>query len=123
MAFSFDPEKYFKIGRELIPADLTELVNFLTNNIDVFAWDPYEVPGVDPNYIQHRLNVDPHSKPVQQKMRQSDPVHAEAVQKEIERLLQEGAIRELHYPTWLSNTVITPFLPPGFSRVSARKTR
>jgi hypothetical protein len=27
------------------------------------------------------------------------------VQKEVERLLQAGAIRELHYPTWLSNTV------------------
>ena len=72
--------------------------------MDVFAWDPYEVPGVDPDYILHRLNIDPHSKPVQQKVRQSAPVHAEAVQKEVERLLQAGAIREIHYPTWLSNT-------------------
>jgi hypothetical protein len=72
----------------------------------VFAWDPYEVPGVDPDYIQHRLNMDPHSKPVQQKSKRSAPVHAEAVQKEVERLLQAGAIRELHYPTWLSNTVV-----------------
>ena len=30
----------------------------------------------------------------------------EAVQKEVEKLLQAGAIRELHYPTWLSNTVV-----------------
>ena len=72
----------------------------------LFRSDPYEVPGVDPDYIQHRLNVDPHSKPVQQKSRRSAPVHAEAVQKEVERLLQAGAIRELHYPTWLSNTVV-----------------
>jgi hypothetical protein len=28
------------------------------------------------------------------------------VQKEIERLLQAGAIRELQYPTWLSNMVV-----------------
>ena len=72
----------------------------------MFAWDPYEVLGVDPDYIQHRLNVDPHSKPIQQKSRRSAPVHAEAVQKKVERLLQAGAIRELHYPTWLSNTVV-----------------
>uniref|UniRef100_A0A2N9JBU4 Reverse transcriptase domain-containing protein n=1 Tax=Fagus sylvatica TaxID=28930 RepID=A0A2N9JBU4_FAGSY len=104
--FSSDLEKYFKIGRDLNPDDRTKLVNFLTSNVDVFAWDPYEVPGVDPDYIQHRLNVDPHSKPVQQKSRRSAPVHAEAVQKEVERLLQAGAIRELHYPTWLSNTVV-----------------
>uniref|UniRef100_A0A2N9FM34 RNase H type-1 domain-containing protein n=1 Tax=Fagus sylvatica TaxID=28930 RepID=A0A2N9FM34_FAGSY len=106
--FSSDPEKYFKIGRELSPGNRTELIDFLVSNVDVFAWDPYEVPGVDPNYIEHRLNTDPHSKPVQQKARRSAPVHAEAVQKEVEKLLQAGAIREIQYPTWLSNTV-TPF--------------
>uniref|UniRef100_A0A2N9FCI3 Uncharacterized protein n=1 Tax=Fagus sylvatica TaxID=28930 RepID=A0A2N9FCI3_FAGSY len=98
--------KYFKIGRELSPVDRTELIDFLVNNVDVFAWDPYEVPGVDPNYIEHRLNTDPHSKPVQQKARRSTPVHVEAVQKEVEKLLQAGAIREIQYPTWLSNTVV-----------------
>jgi ribonuclease HI len=104
--FSSDPEKYFKIGRELSPGNRTELIDFLVSNVDVFAWDPYEVPGVDPNYIKHRLNTDPHSKPVQQKARRSAPVHAEAVQKEVEKLLQAGAIREIQYPTWLSNTVV-----------------
>uniref|UniRef100_A0A2N9IV34 Uncharacterized protein n=1 Tax=Fagus sylvatica TaxID=28930 RepID=A0A2N9IV34_FAGSY len=106
VTFSSDPEKYFKIGRELSPIDRTELIGYLVNNVDVFAWDPYEVPGVDPNYIEHRLNTDPHSKPVQQKARRSAPVHAEAVQKEVEKLLQAGAIREIQYPTWLSNTVV-----------------
>uniref|UniRef100_A0A2N9IC67 Uncharacterized protein n=1 Tax=Fagus sylvatica TaxID=28930 RepID=A0A2N9IC67_FAGSY len=104
--FSSDPEKYFKIGRELSPGNRTELIDFLVSNVDVFAWDPYEVPGVDPSYIEHRLNTDPHSKPVQQKARRSAPVHAEAVQKEVEKLLQAGAIREIQYPTWLSNTVV-----------------
>jgi hypothetical protein len=106
VTFSSDPEKYFKIGQNLNFEDRTELVSFLTSNIDVFAWDPYEVPRVDSDYIQYRLNVDPHSKPVQQKSRRSAPVHAEAVQKEVERLLQAGAKRELHYPTWLSNIVV-----------------
>ena len=69
MIFLFNPEKYFKIGQGLTPDDRAELVNFLTSNIDVFSWDPYEVPGVDPDYIQHWLNVDPHSKPIQQKSR------------------------------------------------------
>ena len=74
--------------------------------MDVFAWDPYEVLGVDPNYIEHRLNTDSHSKPVQQKARRSASMHAEAVQKEVEKLLQAGAIREIQYLTWLSNTVV-----------------
>uniref|UniRef100_A0A2N9ETC4 Uncharacterized protein n=1 Tax=Fagus sylvatica TaxID=28930 RepID=A0A2N9ETC4_FAGSY len=53
-----------------------------------------------------QCSKDPHSKPVQQKARRSAPVHAEAVQKEVEKLLQAGAIREIQYPTWLSNTVV-----------------
>ncbi len=76
------------------------------SNLDIFAWDPYEVPRVDPNFIQHQLNVDPQSKLVQQKVRRVAPIHAKAVQQEVEKLLQVGAIRELHYPTWLSNTMM-----------------
>ncbi len=87
VAFSSNLKKYFKIGRELSSADRSELIDFLTSNIDVFAWDPYEVLGVNPDYIQHRLNVGPHFKPMQQKVRQAAPIHAEAVQKEVERLL------------------------------------
>uniref|UniRef100_A0A2N9J0F4 RNase H type-1 domain-containing protein n=1 Tax=Fagus sylvatica TaxID=28930 RepID=A0A2N9J0F4_FAGSY len=100
------PESKQKGKMKLSPGNRTELIDFLVGNVDVFAWDPYEVPGVDPNYIEHRLNTDPHSKPVQQKARRSAPVHAEAVQKEVEKLLQAGAIREIQYPTWLSNTVV-----------------
>ena len=106
MIFFFNPEKYFKIGQGLTSDERDELVKFLTSNMDVFAWDPYEVLGVDPDFIQHRLNVDSHSKPVQQKSRRSAPVHAEAVQKKVERLLHVGAIREVHYPTRLSNIVV-----------------
>ena len=36
-----------------------EMLLFLLQNVDVFAWNPYEVPGVDPEFIVHRLNVDP----------------------------------------------------------------
>ena len=43
---------------------------------------------------------------MQQKARRAASIHAEAVLKEVERLLQAGAIKELQYPTWLSNTVV-----------------
>ena len=36
---------------------------FLIQNIDVFAWNLYEVPGVDPKFIVHRLKVDPSFPP------------------------------------------------------------
>ena len=33
-------------------------------------------------------------------------MHVEAVEEEVDRLLEARAIREVHYPTWLSYTVV-----------------
>ena len=54
-----DPEKFFRIGAKLPLQEKVNLLEFLRANVDVFAWDPYEAPGVDPNFICHRLNVNP----------------------------------------------------------------
>ena len=40
-----------------------EILLFLIQNVDVFAWSVYEVPGVDPEFIIHKLNVDPSFPP------------------------------------------------------------
>uniref|UniRef100_A0A2N9IAR1 Uncharacterized protein n=1 Tax=Fagus sylvatica TaxID=28930 RepID=A0A2N9IAR1_FAGSY len=73
---------------------------------DVFAWNPYEAPGVDPAFACHSLNVDPLIRPVVQKGRRISPLHQEAVCEEVNRLVEARAIREILYPTWLSNTVV-----------------
>ena len=49
--------------------------------MDAFAWSPYEVPGVDPEFIVHKLNVDPLFPPKKQKLRRSAKEHVEAVSK------------------------------------------
>ena len=36
-----------------------ELIEFLKQNIDVFARNAYEAPGVDPEFIYHHLKVNP----------------------------------------------------------------
>ena len=36
---------------------------FLMQNVDVFAWNSYEVSRVDPGFIVHKLNVDPSFPP------------------------------------------------------------
>ena len=58
-----DEEKFFQIGVQLPPRERQELIDFLRKNIDVFAWSAYEAPGVDPNFICHRLNVNPSAFP------------------------------------------------------------
>ena len=52
-----DPEKFFQIGSQLPQQEREELVEFLEQNMDVFAWNAYEAPGVDLEFICHHLNV------------------------------------------------------------------
>ena len=44
-----DLEKFFQIRSQLPQQERKELIEFLKQNIDVFAWNTYEAPGVDPN--------------------------------------------------------------------------
>ena len=43
------------------------LIQFLKENLDVFAWSHEDIPGIAPEIIQHKLNVNPDRKPVQQR--------------------------------------------------------
>ena len=48
-----DPKKFFQIGAKLPLQEKAILLKFLRANVDVFAWNPYEAPGVDLNFICH----------------------------------------------------------------------
>ena len=54
-----DTDRYFQIGSSMEDGDKIKVLLLLIQNVDVFAWSPYEVPGVDPEFIMHKLNVDP----------------------------------------------------------------
>ena len=72
----------------------------------VFAWDAYEAPGVDPNFICHHLNVSPAMTPKKQPPRRPSKEHADAVREKVMKLKKVGAIKEVFYPEWLANTVV-----------------
>lgn len=46
-------DEYFQVGASLTILEKVELILFLINNLDVFAWSPYEAPGVDSKFICH----------------------------------------------------------------------
>ena len=103
---ALNQEKYFLLGASLPPEQRDGLITLLLEYIDVFAWNPYEAPGVDPAFACHNLNVDLLSWPIFQKGQRISPLHKEAIRKEVNRLIKVGAIKEILYPTWLSNTVV-----------------
>ena len=74
-----DPEKFFQIRSQLPQREREELIEFLKQNIDVFAWNTYEAPRVDSEFICHHLNVNPLVAPKKQLSRRPSKEHAEAV--------------------------------------------
>ena len=101
-----DPEKFFQVGSQLPQQEREELIEFLKQNIDVFAWNTYEAPGVDPEFICHNLNVNPLVTPKKQLPHRPSKKHAEAIREEVAKLKQAGVIKEIFYPEWLPNTVV-----------------
>ncbi|XP_028125698.1 uncharacterized protein LOC114322556 [Camellia sinensis] len=62
-----DPNKFFLLGSSLSSAERLDYVNLLVSDMEAFAWMPYDMPGVDPNFICHQLNVFPNARPVIQR--------------------------------------------------------
>ncbi|KAG5556294.1 hypothetical protein RHGRI_006788 [Rhododendron griersonianum] len=87
VAVNEDGTRSFLIGSALDEVEKIQMIEFLKRNMEVFAWTPYEMPGVSPDVIKHSLNVDPARRPVVQKPRRSSALHADAVNEEVERLL------------------------------------
>ena len=61
-------EHVVKIGSNLREEVQTQLINFLQKNVDIFAWVPMDMPGIDAGVMEHRLAVDPKHQPMKEKI-------------------------------------------------------
>ena len=96
MIIDTDPEKFFQIGAQLPTLEKQALIEFLRDNVDIFAWDACKAPGIDSNFICHHLNVNPSIIPRKQPPRRSSEDHYEAVKEEVTKLKRVGAIKEVY---------------------------
>ena len=101
-----DEGKFFQVGVQLPHWEKEELIGFLMRNNDVFAWNAYETPRVDQNFIYHHLNVNPSVISKKQPPWYSSKEHFDVVKEELVKLKWVGAIKEVFYPKWLVNTVV-----------------
>ena len=93
-----DPERFFQVGAQLPLQEKEELAAVLQKNVDIFAWDAYEAPGVDLSFICHHLNVSPSVIPRKQPPQRSPKEHSDAVKDEVTKLKQARAIKEIFLP-------------------------
>jgi hypothetical protein len=82
------------------------LVDFLRANADIFAWSPLDMPGIPREVTEHSLDILPHSRTMQQRLRRFDEERRRAIGVELRKLLEVGFIKEVFHPTWLANPVL-----------------
>ncbi|XP_073278732.1 uncharacterized protein [Primulina huaijiensis] len=101
-------KKTLRIAPDLDLEIRDELITCLHANLSGFAWSAQELTWTSPDVAEHRLNILPNSRPVKQKKRHFGPEKDIVIKKEVGELLNAGHIREVQFPTWLSNVVLVP---------------
>ena len=101
-----DQTGHLKVGSKLTEGLRRRLIHFLRSNSDNFALSHADMPGIDPEIIMHKLQVDAIHQPVRQKRRKFAPERDAIINDEVKSLLGAWFIREVQYPEWLANVVV-----------------
>jgi hypothetical protein len=88
-----------RISQDLIADEETELLSFLDKNNDVFTWRTSDLTGVSRDIIEHKLQVNPSAKSRKQRLHKMSDEKVAATKVGVQRLLDAGSIREVHYPS------------------------
>ncbi|GJT00481.1 hypothetical protein Tco_0821650 [Tanacetum coccineum] len=100
------PKQTIAIGSTLTKEGQKELCDLLRHNLDIFAWKPADMTGVPRHIAEHRLNVREGCPPVRQRKRSQALERNKAIREEVEKLVDVGIIKEVHYHTWLLNPIM-----------------
>ena len=87
-----EPIKTTKVGTTMSVDMKKKLVQFLKENLDVFAWSHEDMLSISPKVIQHRLNMDLEKKLVQQRRRVFAPERNQAITDKVNKLLSTSFI-------------------------------
>ena len=90
--------KTIRVGTTLSTKMKKKLVQFLKDNLDVLAWSHEDMLGISTKIIQHKLNVDPEKKPIQQRRRVFSLERNQEIMDEVNKLLTMDFIHKVYYP-------------------------
>ncbi|XP_075475744.1 uncharacterized protein LOC142510950 [Primulina tabacum] len=84
-----EPGKHVRVARDISPSTR-------------------ELAGISPKVAKHKLNILPGSRPVKQKRSHFGTEKDKVIEEQVGELLRAGHMREVQFPTWLSNVVLVP---------------
>ncbi|CAL1384455.1 unnamed protein product [Linum trigynum] len=98
-------EKTVRISTHLTNEEAQKLLLLFREYQDLFVWGPEDMPDVPRSVSEHRLLVKIKARPIQQRRRHLSVEKQMALKEKVRRLLKAWFIREVKYPSWLSNPV------------------
>ena len=96
----------FKLGKSLGRAEQDQVAGVIARHLYAFAWSASDIPGIDPDFLCHRLTMDPKVWPVRQRRKKFNEERWQVIKEETKKLLSVGQIREIQYPKWFANVVL-----------------
>nr|GEX31969.1 reverse transcriptase domain-containing protein [Tanacetum cinerariifolium] len=100
------PDQEMVVEGSLSDKRRTELCALLKKNLDIFAWQHFDMTGVPRSIAEHKLNIREGCLPVRQKKRGQAPERTKAIQAEVQKLIEARIMRAVYYHDWLSNPVM-----------------
>lgn len=82
------------------------MIELLRKNKAEFTWSPMNILGLDPSVAIYILNLNPNAITIAQKKRMFAKERQKVIVKEVDKLNASKCIREVQFPTWLSNVVL-----------------
>ena len=101
-------EKKVKIGTSLIEEIRQQLYTLLKEFKDIFAWSYEDMPGLDPEIIQHRLPLKPECHPIKQRLRIMKSEVSLKIKEEVKKQFNAEFLAIAQYPQWVANVVSVP---------------
>jgi len=98
--------KTFKLGKLLSLFEQDRVAGVIAQHLGAFAWSASNMPSIDPDFLCHRLTMDPKVRPVRQRRRKFNEERRQVMREETKKLLDAGHVREIQYLEWLVNVVL-----------------
>ena len=78
-----DNKREIKVGAALEEGVKKRIFQLLREYSDIFAWSYEDMPGLDPQIVEHRIPTKPDCPPVRQKLRRTWPDMALKIKAEV----------------------------------------
>ena len=99
-------EKKFKLDTSLGQNLQDKIADVIARHMSAFAWSFADMPGINLNFLCHKLTMDEKVRPVIQRRRKLNEKRRLVIKEKTQKLLKANYIREIQYPEWLANVVL-----------------